>query len=754
MKNIIIPIGLIVFISVAIFVAFEVITHSFKIAFREKPHTILYKKNIHKNYMLGNDKFYYPNTVDYNMINDKADACNNFYNRTCGNWKKSYNRLFTSTGLNNVKSLHSIDEALFHVGVGYATLNQKFMNPRMNQFYKSCKYFVKQTEKSKNIYNLRNIQIDKLDKLKFKSTTTFYRINKKINELKSKKNLASVLGLFYSNGLKTVIDVSIREFPFFLKRSRDLVLQFEQSGVLLDYIDNRWNYNYELNIERFKYKTKMLIDPNETFEFLETALKVHETIFKGFSNTPRNINDDSQYEDNGFTYVQLKNLFTLSEFNLDEFIKTSNLGLKAIKDNDEIYVLSMNYFLHLDWMLKEISLQQWKDYLKFMLYVSHVNKLPVYNKNFYPEDQNKIFWNKFKEDNDANDYICKELTKQYFPISYCKAFVHQVPHHEQLYKEIEDLAKDAVKQLRNTMVNEPHVFCAKKDSDLHKKLLKDIDAIKISVGKCVLVDWENKIDYASSSHYKSLIKVETEYEFSEKDLVGNIFKLLKDSNFRLHRHQFLNDYNDIFELPRRENLYKTFSQVNAWYSPWTHRITIPPGILRSPMVYYKYDKTSIRASLLYVLLHEFTHSTERLLQRSLGVYHHTKEEYKCLKQQRKCLAHKYKSPFYAKRRNLHWYGYQTFFENRADAIGLENAYRINNNKNTQQFFEVAGQVWCANHHDNERFRRGVLNDPHALYYDRVTNVIHQLSGKSKNVFKNTFKCEFKKENKKSCFFYR
>ncbi len=674
------------------------------------------------------DVFTFPISVNPSFIDSNADACNNFYGRVCGGWKNNYNRIFKNAYAHNKQSMedihHNIRELPTHDVPGH--------NPRLNKFYRSCRHFI------------HNGGYDKLLKNKDGLIGEMLSI---IDGIETNEDYDKVFGILASKGIRVPIDVSLREFPYFLKKHknrRKLVFQFEESGVVLSLVNDEWNKDYSSNIRKLK-------------QYIGTTkgLDIHDALYAGFSDTPKNITDDSQYSNNDFTFDHLRNLFVVSPFDMKRFLHHSNLGISekdmmaVIEQAQGIYVLSMNFFVHLDWIIHKYSVEQWKDYLKLMVYTSVLRKLPPR----IPKGLNEKV---------VGDMVCLDQVKHYFPISVCKEFVQGITDHKHIYEDSKKITEGILKTITDNVKNEPSVYCLKQGSQMQKRLIKSLENIEINIGKCYLTDWEQKISHASTQNYESLMKVETsDRDFVEDDHLANVYKLIGDPMFRLHRAQFMEDYENPFELPRQRRLFDSFIDVNAWYDTVNHRIVIPPGILVPPMIDHRYDAISKAATFGFIIGHEITHSTERLLHRGMGYIKHSSEELKCLNEQLNCLATQYPSPIDDSLlgRGANWYGKQTFYENRADAIGLRSIHHLmknrlgilNSRKKEEQFFNTVGQTWCANHNKGDkRFRQRVLSDPHAIYRDRVTRPMHQLDTTTRGTFESIYKCKFNYKNRQ-CF---
>lgn len=652
-------------------------------------------------------EFTYPMSANKNLMKPNINACRNFYDRSCGNWNGNSNRLFNNAYLHNKQSMDTINENIRHGNLGMMSL-----------FYKSCRNFV------------NNPQIN---------SSFIKEMLNEVNSIKSNEDYDKIFGILSSNGIRQPIDVSLREFPYFLKKDRRLIHQFEESGIILQFINDNWNHKYSENIELFKRYVKEIINGEETFEFLNNGLEIHNNLYRAFSDTPKNITDDSQYTNNDFTFDHLSNLFIVSPFSINRFIKYA--GIKKINDNEDIYVLSMNFFVHLDWMMNHYNVEVWKDYLKFMIYGSILKKIPI-----LPDGKSDI------------DFLCIEHTKHYFPISTCKQFVNDVIDHKKIYNESTIITRGVLDTIIENIKNKPDEFCLKNNSDIQKRLINNLDTIEISIGKCFLVDWEQKISHSSPENYKSLLSIEQSYKADLSiNHIDNIYKMIHDPMFRLHRAQFIEDYENPFELPRQQRLFDSFSDVNAWYDTVNHRIVIPPGILVPPMIDYRYDQISKSATFGFIIGHEITHSTERLLHRGMSYIQHNKEELQCLNEQFHCLSNEYKSPIGNINRQKNWYGKQTFYENRADAIGLQSIYHLmkhkllllNTKEKEKQFFDTVGQTWCSGYDDKEKFKKRIIEDPHAIYRDRVTHPVQQLNSVTKRVFEDIYKCKFENQQ---CFF--
>lgn len=156
----------------------------------------------------------------------------------------------------------------------------------------------------------------------------------------------------------------------------------------------------------------------------------------------------------------------------------------------------------------------------------------------------------------------------------------------------------------------------------------------------------------------------------------------------------------------------TPATVNAYYSPSRNRITVPAGILQSPVYSNKYIRVLNYGAIGAAIGHEFTHGFDNIGGRydkdgNLRQWwsDHILQNFN---NKSRCLVDQYANYTYF---GLNLRGYQTLSENIADNGGIGQAYRayqayIKANgpekrlpglslTNQQLFFTAFARVWCT-----------------------------------------------------------
>lgn len=779
-------------------------------------------KNLHDNL----DRFEHPRTYNREIANETGNACINFYNRCCGRWDKAYHRFFSNNQRFATRTLARVSDTISNKN--YISTNVEQHNTNLNLMYASCE---------STLNTLRSMSSN--DNSPPVSWRLF--VDDVVREmdagLVTVKDIPRIFGTLFSRGIKVPIDVDLREIPYFFpmpkhherehadsfsfagrtiphthhlsryeSERRTTIMQFEQSGVL-----RRGGSNNARTIAMYKQKARMILGRNHSLDYLSDALSIESHLYRAFSDPSSYYADDSHYT--RFSYSQFRTVFINSGFDMDIFLSHSGIPaahlLPHTSGERPVYLLSIDFFVHLDWILTSFTIAQWKNYLKYMIYGTFLRRFHVgdlFQKHVYHysplrNNNNNNATNRDMQDQTnatnedtirrelTNSFIkrtCTQFASKHYAISTCKAFTSHIPEYARLREQSESMLRQVHLQIANLVKNSPEIFCLKKNGTRHTRLTKHIEAMEISVGECFFSDHERRVTSVLDEHRETLWSTEKRLRPDvHKSHAENAMNMFADPYFRLYRHSFLDSdgvdhdrgVGTEYEISRSTDdpLYE-FADVNGYYDNVHHRIVISPGMLAPPFASDLYDELSRYSMMGMVVGHEIVHATEKRLHDAIENMSEEERradpEAQCLMQQKKCLVRHYSpAPLPYSRRGgssneerESEYGARTFSENRADILGLDAAISVvrknesilkssnNITRDMMDFFSSAGQVWCSGYKSILQLAAQYGEDVHGMFFDRVARVYSQLSPEHVAVFERVFGCEFPKAIEKSCLF--
>jgi hypothetical protein len=606
----------------------------------------------------------------------KKNNCNTYFDLVCDNWKGRYNKLFKQIMINNEITINQIKWRIKSPTGDLIKVRNH--NPETNKFYKSCIQISN---------NPSYLNIDK--------SVDF--LIEKIENVKSKSDLPFIFGYLHSYGISVPIKVHEREVPYILDKSRKRVYEFQSSGFFYHDHPPPSGSNRDPNVDPIETNVNRNQKEKEKENRLISWKKINEQLI-GSSYEINTLNDFRRILKPLRSY---KSIFVNSNFDLILFLKTIHILDDDFDEDLLFYTFSSNFLINLDFIIQSFLIEDWKNYLIVNTYLSIEKRIPP-TLNHQPSIEQQHYTQQQTDEIEKN---CLRLTRIFFPVSFCEDFLDQIEINKNL-KSIINQSFSLVKE----MVKSNQIYCS--DDQTKKLLLERFDTIDFSVGECLVVDMNNRISYNN----KNLSQIERSHPMNDSDYIQNIFTLLHDKDYNILRRSFLDDYDNTTTLPFSVELQDSLSIPNAWYDPLNHRLIVPPGILRGNIV-------ADIIPVIFIVIHELTHSTEDLLQST-----------DCGCRESDCFINHFDK----------YYGLRTYKENRADAYGWKVSYLVNNKiklLSNQKYIHSISSLWCDN---SESY------DEHPKGRDRTLNMLYVKAVKEK--FNEIYNCsdEFLQLRNKTC----
>ncbi len=364
-----------------------------------------------------------------------------------------------------------------------------------------------------------------------------------------------------------------------------------------------------------------------------------------------------------------------------------------------------DFFAELGKMLKEVSVDDWKIYLKWQvlrstssyLSTAFVNQnFDFFGKTLTGQMAQRPRWKRVQEatDNALSEAIGQLYVKKYFPAESKKRMV-------ELVENLRISLGERIKQL------------AWMSDETKAKALEKLDAITVKVG--YPDKWR---DYSS-------------LEVSTDSYLANVLRARQfDFNFMISK---VNKPVDRFEWQMPPQ------QVNAYYNPTMNEIVFPAAILQPPFFYVDADDAVNYGAIGVVIGHEMTHGfdDQGCQYDKVGNLSNwwTDNDAKLFAERTKVLANQFNN--YTVLDTLKANGDFCLGENIADLGGLNVAYGAMKKASTgneqpidgftpdQRFFLAYAHLWAQNIRDKEIVRR-TKEDPHSLGRFRVLGPLRNM----------------------------
>jgi hypothetical protein len=738
----------------------------------------------------GTRRFFYPSTASDPIMNKETDPCTSFYEHTCGNWQQPFNRFIVTTMSENahdISRLHSFLET-----------------GRVSKFSSS-----KPVNENSAEYNRHN----NMHKL-FASCVDHYRALLLPREARV-HNLATAVR-FHAEWRRLVTSAPHwRAVIDFVARVETTIDRATSKQDIGDTLFEMAAMGIGVELHSFEHR-------NETSGLNTLVIRpgrpAHTDIATFIASTALHLGIDSQ-KGMARLVAQLCDAYELRHFlhSLDktDYVDGAAGSYTLATDHvvfpessvqvrlaaHSIHVASRQHMVNLDRALAQMPVDTWKSYLVVCLYEHVLRAVPdvVTELMASAEPRGLVIDHRSTTDSifvqsarlvqavteqlaqDASPLteMCARTVRHTFPLSYCSAFVamdaesaerqRQAAH---IATEIRVTYRDMIvlggtrKSLLDDQGENVDLWCSA-DKRTRDRLLKHFDSLRISVGECSL--GRTTADTYGDNGHRLLLGAERNMNVTHDDFGRNTVNAITDRTYMHFRPLWL-DYGGASMLNGRavatDIAYEETTSANAWYQPESHTVTIPPGILRTPMFSTLYDTTSQFALLGFQIAHELTHATEAVVYEPKRILNSRKGwQSSCeFRQFEEALAVYSSPPRKAGRGDSeyerHWYSIQTFYENRADWIGLNVAYeawrrsmqkegitpdsasaeqRNEFSRRFKQFFVAYAQLWCSGSaHDQLQDLISGDADVHSAPFYRVDSALNMLKPDTRTRFKKEF----------------
>ncbi len=521
----------------------------------------------------------------------------------------------------------------------------------------------------------------------------------KIDSLKSKKELASILANFSQNGIGGLFSIFSGQDKL---NSKSVICQFWQSGLTLpdrDYYTSKDPRSQEIRKEYLVHLEKMHKLMGEKAADAKKAAKTImniETKLAEISLT-RKENRDPHRTLNHKTRAELKTM--VPNFDWDTYF--NKIGYPSIEMAN---VAQVDFLNGLSKIIKEFPLNDWKTYLKWKVLDGAAPYLSsAFEKQNFDFFGRKLSGQKIQEprwkrvlsstQGALGMAIGQEFVKKYFP-----------PEAKQrMIKLVSNLKKSLEQRITNL---------AWMGDSTKTKAIEKLHKIGVKVG------------------YPDKWRDYSKLELSRKSYLGNI---RNSNNFRFH---YMMD--KIGKPVDRTEWGMTPQTVNAYYDPSMNEIVFPAGILQPPFFNMNADDAVNYGAIGVVIGHEMTHGFDDQGRQfdsegNLKNWWTDKDA-----KQFKTYTHKLVDQFngFYPFKDMHVDGELDLGENIADFGGLTvsyNAYLISLKGKTtpkpidgftdkQRFFIAFAQVW-RNQISDKELKRRLKEDVHSPGKYRVDGAL-------------------------------
>jgi putative endopeptidase len=382
----------------------------------------------------------------------------------------------------------------------------------------------------------------------------------------------------------------------------------------------------------------------------------------------------------------------------------TNLGTPKFT---EINLGEPDFFKEADRMLTDVSLADWKTYLRWSVLNNFAARLP---KKFDDEDFN------------FNGTVLNGTTEQF-------------PRWRRCTRATDNSLGEALGQ---EFVKKNFTPEAKKRMD---ELIDNLfTAYREHINK---LDWMSDATRRQALEKLGMIRRKIGYPDKLRGYAGlNLDrKSYFDNQVRINEFTIRRDLQDIGRAPDKSRWGTTAATVNAYYNSNYNDITFPAAILQPPFFDFKADDALNYGAIGAVIGHELTHGFDDSGSRYDGAGNlkmwWTDEDRKKFEEKADCVTSQFSS--YEVEKGLFINGKLTLGENLADLGGLSIAYdafkkslegrprpaEIDGFTPEQRFFLGWGQVWAENDRP-EYARLLVQSDPHSLAEFRVNGPLSNM----------------------------
>ena len=619
-------------------------------------------------------------------MDTSVEACTNFYQYTNGNWLKTseipaafpswgtWDILITRTRENSRDLLES---AMKNTSVAKGSSEQL-----IGDYYAAC------------------MDLNAIEKAGAKPLEPYF---KQIKKIKNTKDLQAVIAKMHRIGAGAVF-----QFAAYLdeENSSMNIANVYQSGLGLpnkDYYTNTDDKSKETRGKYIAHVQKMFEllgdKPAQAKANADRVMKMEMRLALA-SNSPVELRDPKNYY-NKMSLAEAAKIMP----NFDWQAYARNLGTPAFT---EINLGEPNFFREADKMLADVSIDDWKTYLRWTMVSNFAGRL---SKAFDEEDFN------------FNGKVLSGTTEQ-------------MPRWRRCTRATDNSLGEAL--------GEQYV---KKNftPEMKKRMDELIDNLFASYREHI-----NKLDWMSEATRKQalakleMIQRKIGYPNNMRGYAGLNVDKKSYFNNAIHTNEFLitRDLQDIGKAPDKKRWNTTAATVNAYYNSNYNDITFPAAILQPPFFDFKADDALNYGAIGAVIGHELTHGFDDSGSRYDGAGNlkmwWTDEDRKKFEEKADCVSKQFSG--YEVEKGLFINGGLTLGENLADLGGLSIAYDafkkslegkprpadVDGFTAEQRFFLGWGQVWAEN--DRAEYKRLLVQtDPHSISEFRVNGPLSNMS---------------------------
>ncbi|MEP7211784.1 MAG: M13 family metallopeptidase [Acidobacteriota bacterium] len=614
---------------------------------------------------------------DSSRMDKTADACTDFFQYANGTWLKNTEVPASESRWGSFNILANNNNAILQNVLEQAAKKKAAAGSDtqlIGDFYASC------------------MDVARIEKAGAKPLGKYF---KQIAAVKTVDDLERQIAAMHNSGIPAVFGFGAGPD---LKNSNSVIANAGQGGLTLpnrDFYTNDDAKSVETRAKFVEYMTNMfkLVGdrPDVAAANAATVLAIQTRLAKASLTPVERRNPDNNY--NKIPFASIQEL-------TPNFSWTSYVAARNVPAFTEVNIAPPKFFTEVNAMLKDVSVNDWKTYLRWMTLNSAA---PSLSKKFV--DENFAFFGKYlrgQKEQQPRWKVCVQNTDGTLG--------------EALGMEFAKTAfTPAAKARMNELID--NLQAALKDRIGGLEWMSPETKAQ-AVAK--LATFKRKIGYPDQLRgYKGLAIARNSY-------IDNIRAV---NQFQIHRN-----FEDLGKPRDKTRWGMSPPTVNASYSPVNNDITFPAGILQPPFFNFEADDAINYGAIGGVIGHEITHGFDDQGSRydadgNLKVWW-TDSDRKNFDERTSCVVKQFDS--YEVQPGVFMNGKLTLGENIGDFAGLTVAYdaymrslagkprpaNIDGFTPEQRFFLGWAQVWAAKSTPEAEVQQ-VKTDPHALPRWRV-----------------------------------
>jgi len=621
---------------------------------------------------------------DLTRMDKGADACEDFFQYANGTWVKNTQIPAAESRWGSFNILADANDATLHEVLEAAAKSRSAAGSDaqlIGDFYSSC---------------MNEAAIDKA------GITPIKPYLDRIDKIKTADDVQKTIAYLHNAGIPAVFGFGAGAD---LKDSNTVLAAAGQGGLSLpnrDYYTNTDAKSVEVRAKFVDYMTNMFKLEGDSPELAAARAKTVldlQTRLANASLTPvERRNPDNNYNKISFEAAQQ----LTPNFSWSTYI--SERGSPAIST---INIAPPKFFTEVNAMMKDVSVDDWKTYLRWMTLNSTAQfltrpyreaRFDFFNRYLSGQKEEQPRWKQCVNatDNNLGEALGMEFAKRAF-----------TPEAKARMNELIDNLLAAMKSRvqTNTWMS---------DATKQQAITK-------------LATFKRKIGYPDQLRGFKGLKIESD------SYAGNI---LRSNQFQIQRN-----FQDLGKPRDKTRWGFSPPTVNASYNPTNNDITFPAGILRPPFFNFEADDAINYGAIGGVIGHEITHGFDDQGSRfdaegNLKMWW-TPEDRKAFEERAACVVNQFNG--YEVQPGLNINGKLTLGENIGDFAGLTVAYEayqrslagkpkpasIDGFTPEQRFFLGWAQVW-AGKYTPEAERQQVAGNPHSLPRWRVNGPLSNM----------------------------